>query len=102
MIDESESGEAYDKIAAQRQRLAPKESRPAKRKKTQLSIELEARIVRAAMSNTMTLNKLAANLGIKPSAVATYLKQLGLEGKVLKEPTIVGRRRHRARARRTL
>ncbi len=94
MIVDSESGEAYDKIAAQQQRLAPRESRPAKRK-AQLSIELEAQLVRAAMSNSLTLNKLAAKLGIKRSAAAEYLKQLGLEKMVLKEQTVEGHHRHR-------
>jgi len=63
MIDESESGEAYDKLANQRQWLAPGEPRPTKRRRL-LSLELEASLVRAAMSNTLTLNRLAAKLGI--------------------------------------
>ncbi len=101
MTVDSESGEAYDKIAAQRQQLAPREPRPVKRK-AQLSIELEARLVRAAMSNSLTLTKLAAKLGIKPSAAAAYLKQLGLEKMVLKERTIVEHRRRGTRSRRAL
>src|SRR5213593_398822 len=84
MIDESESGEAYDKLADQQRRLAPRKSQPAKRR-APLNIELEARLVRAAMSNTLTLNKLAAKLGIKPSSAATYLKELGFENTILKD-----------------
>src|SRR5213593_996921 len=102
MIDESESGEAYDKLADQQQRLAPRKSQPAKRR-VPMNIELEARLVRAAMSNTLTLNKLAAKLGIKPSAAVTYLKQLGLEKTILKDQTGRTRCTHRPRkTRRTL
>ncbi len=102
MIDESESGEAYDKLAVQQQRLAPRKSQPAKRR-VPMNIELEARLVRAAMSNTLTLNKLAAKLGIKPSSAATYLKQLGLEKMVLKDRAVGNRTAHRPRRlRRTL
>jgi hypothetical protein len=96
MIDESESGEAYDKLANQQQRLAPRKSQPAKRG-APLSIELEARLVRAAMSNTLTLNRLASKLGIKPSSAAAYLKQLGLEKMVLKDRAVENRTAHRPR-----
>jgi len=102
MIDESESGEAYDKLADQQQRLAPRKSQPAKRR-APMNIDLEARLVRAAMSNTLTLNKLAAKLGINPSSAASYLKELGLEKMVLKERAVGNRTAHRPRkARRTL
>src|SRR6266567_5338437 len=102
MIDESESGEAYDKLADQQQRLAPRKSQPAKRR-APMNIDLEARLVRAAMSNTLTLNKLAAKLGINPSSAATYLKQLGLEKMVLKDRAVGTRTAHRPRrVRRTL
>jgi len=102
MIDESESGETYDKLTSQRQRLGPREPRPTKRRR-QLSLELEASLVRAAMSNTLTLNGLAAKIGIKPSAAATYLKQLGLEKTILKDQTGKTHRTHQSRkTRRTL
>src|SRR6059036_3823891 len=101
MLDESESGEAYDKLASQRQRLAPREPRLTKRRL--LSLELEGGLVRAAMSNTLTLNRLAAKLGIKPSAAVTYLKQLGLEKTILKDQTGKTRCTHQPRkTRRTL
>ena len=102
MIDESESGEAYDKLANQPQWLAPGEPRPTKRRRL-LSLELEASLVRAAMSNTLTLNRLAAKLGIKPSAAVTYLKQLVLEKTILKDQTGKTRCTHQPRkTRRTL
>ena len=102
MTDESESGEAYDKLANPRQRLAPGKSPPTKRRR-QLSLELEARLVRAAMSNTLTLSRLAAQLGIKTSAATTYLKQLGLEKTILKDQTGKTHRTHQSRkTRRTL
>ncbi len=102
MIDESESGEAYDKLADQQQRLAPRESRPPRRKQ-ELSIELEARLVRAAMSNNMTLKKLTTELGIRPSLARTYIKQLGLEKIVSKTRTVPQHRTHGAkRVRQTL
>src|SRR5215831_11128552 len=96
MIDESESGEAYDKIANQPEQLAPIHSRPTRRKR-KLSIELEARLVRTAMSGRLNLNELAEELGITPSKVTSYLKQLGLEKTIQRVQTSRARITNRSR-----
>ena len=96
MMDESESGEAYDKIANQRQRLASKESRPRKQR-DQLSPMLEAKLVRAVMSETTTVDQLARELGLKSRNVRHHLKRLGLDMLVSSQtPT----RKHRTRLKR--
>ena len=96
MMDESESGEAYDKIANQRPRLASKGSRPRKQRDP-LSPLLEAKLVRAVMSKTTTVDLLAGELGLKSPVVRHHLKRLGLDKLVSLETST---RKHRTRPKR--
>ena len=77
-MDESESGEAYDKMAGQRPRLARDES-PQKKRRDQLSPQLEAKLVRAVMSETATISLLSKKLGLESRTVKQHLKRLGLD-----------------------
>ncbi len=101
-MDESESGEAYEKIAGQTPRLPSKESRHVRRQH-RLSLTLEARLVRDAMLRRTTVDRLAKKLGLKPSIVKYHLKRLGLDNMVSTKSTIEAHRTHRSkRTRRTL
>src|SRR5713101_6064808 len=96
MIDESESGEAYDKIANQRPRPAPKHT-VRRRRRHELSLTLEAKLVRSAMSETRTVSELAKELALKPQIVSYHLKRLGLEGVVSKQRSVRAHRTYRLR-----
>ena len=77
MLDETESGETYDKIAAQALGLAKgvrRRGRPGG-----LGLEVEARLVRLAMSESMTISQLAKELGLSIRVVQYHLRRLGLE-----------------------
>ena len=93
MTVESESGEAYDKLAGQRQRINTRGSRPRKRRGS-LEISVEARLVRAAMSEKMTVRQIAAELQLQPAVVQSNLKRLGLDKLVADKNRNETRRAH--------
>ncbi len=88
--DETESGETYDKNAAQGLELANR-IRRRRRRRSRLDLEVEAKLVRLAMSESMTVSQLVKELGLSARAVNFHLKQLGLDRMVLQ------RRRGKAR-----